>query len=106
MKMSRFRLKTLLVAIALLSVPIAWVAYQLNWIQQRHSFIAKYCTGNDSNARDYFHYDELPWGLALFGETRHWRLDVPQEQQKRALELFPEAIINPPHGNSYFYDAQ
>jgi hypothetical protein len=31
-----FRLRTLFVVVAVAAVPLAWVAYSLNWIKQRH----------------------------------------------------------------------
>jgi len=35
----RVSLRTLFVLVAIASVPMGWVAYQLNWIRQRHEFI-------------------------------------------------------------------
>ena len=33
-----FRLRTLFVLVAVLSIPLAWVAYSLNWIRERREF--------------------------------------------------------------------
>ena len=41
MKLPRFSLRTLFVLITLISIPLGWVAYQLNWIRQRHEFLAR-----------------------------------------------------------------
>ena len=45
MKLPRFSLRTLFVLITLISIPIGWVAYQLNWIRQRHKFARKHTGG-------------------------------------------------------------
>jgi hypothetical protein len=74
---------------------MSWVAWQLNWIRQRHVFLAQHCnTEDDDRHRDG--WDRLPWQLEMFGETEHWKLYVPAEYQRRAMELFPEPIVNPP----------
>ena len=35
----RFSLRTMLVLVAILSVPMAWVAYCKNWIRERHAVL-------------------------------------------------------------------
>ena len=37
----QFRLRTLLVAVVVLSIPLAWIGYSLNWIRERNIAIAK-----------------------------------------------------------------
>jgi hypothetical protein len=75
MKWPRFRLRTLLIAIALLSIPMGWVGYQLNWIRQRHEFFEHYQC-------QHVMYDALvpftgaPWQLRIFGENPQHFLTV------------------------------
>jgi hypothetical protein len=38
----RFRLRALMLIIAVVSCALAWIASNLNWIQQRHEFLAAY----------------------------------------------------------------
>ena len=102
--MPRFSLRMLFVAVAVVAVAVislsmSWVAWQLNWIRQRHVFLAQHCsTEDDDSSRDRWD-DRLPWQLEMFGETERWKLYVPAEYQKRTMELFPEAIVNPPRKN-------
>ena len=71
----------MLIGIALLSIPMGWVAYELSWIRQRHSFIerqrerwiatrgekdfAKY----GSSLCAYETFNRAPSALWLFGEN-------------------------------------
>ena len=96
MKSSRhtFRLRTLLVIMALSALPLAWVAYSLEWIRQRNepgrirlSFLA------DDNRRLW---KNAPCGLWIFGEHGYARLAVfrlPAEAVPidKLRRLFPEA---------------
>jgi hypothetical protein len=40
-----FRLRTLLVVVSVLALPLAWVGYSLEWIRQRQGFFVKYSPG-------------------------------------------------------------
>jgi hypothetical protein len=86
----RFSLRTLLVAIALLSIPMGWLAYQLSWIRQRHEFlqrpIAIVWNGPVRIA-------DCPWSLALFGERASNIVFTPRSTSDEARQLFPEATI-------------
>ena len=92
MKPPRFKLRTLLFLIALLSVPMAWTACQVNWIRQRHAFL-------ESKVRETYvpisglKTRKLPWSLRLFGEHRQDTLAVRKEDMAEAVRLFPEAAI-------------
>jgi hypothetical protein len=93
MKLPRFSLRTLLVLIALISIPMAWTAYQLNWIRQRHEFLRQYIKSPMEVAPA-----AAPWQLRFFGEDGIVGLyDVPPEVRERADKLFPEAkaILTP-----------
>jgi hypothetical protein len=96
---SRFSLRTLFVLVTIVGVGAGWVAYQLNWMRQRHTFLAQHpgCepsspmspfrskSGNPSNA---------PWSLRLLGETPRMFLAVPDGDAAQARQLFPEAVVN------------
>ena len=91
MKLPRFRLRTLLIAIALLSIPMSWVAYQLSWIRQRHEFLLR---------RTFFEYEgfvlpakHLPWSLSLFGEKAEDIVFTTSKTSDEAKRLFPESQI-------------
>lgn len=75
--------------IAVATIPIAWVAYQLNWIRQRHAFM----NGPPKLVNSAL-YKEAPWPLSWFGERGilEVTLNDPTTAQ-RAHELFPEAQL-------------
>ena len=90
MKLPRFSLRNLFVLVAIASLPMAWSAYQFNWIRQRHEFYDRY------NVPHLYSVDtvrECPWSLKLFGEQPQWSLDVPKERMDDAQWLFPEASV-------------
>jgi hypothetical protein len=101
-----FRLRALFVVVAVLALPLGWVAYQLEWIRQRHRFMApmqpspyrgvailncQYTPGSRDGARP-------PWQLALFDEQGiTWiRLRSPAsiEQLELVRSFFPEANVS------------
>jgi hypothetical protein len=98
--MLRFRLRTLLIAVAILALPMAWVSYSVNWIRQRHAALDKWQLDNISD------YKGITWPgskpaqapafLWLFGEEGYdfipW---APTARVDRATlaTLFPEARI-------------
>jgi len=107
----RFSLRTLLIGIALLSIPIGWVAYQLNWIRQRHALLAREdvrlrASGKAANLWQLMTSGgetAPPAFLNWFGEmgrrvlhltvTVSERDEVPDEIVL-AHKLFPEASVN------------
>jgi hypothetical protein len=97
MKLPRFRLRTLLIAIALLSIPMGWVAYQLNWIRQRHALLAE-----AKNNGLVVGSSPAPGLLAVLGEKGVSILMIPDDLQERAHLLFPEADIESPYGQSVY----
>jgi hypothetical protein len=77
--------------VAIASIPMGWVAYQLNWIRQRRDFAHQH----DAEAESpfpMFMYDipDAPWSLRLFGESSRYLMKVPDSEKHRARELFPE----------------
>ncbi len=80
----QFRLRTLLIAVVVLSIPLAWVAYSLNWIRERQDFSA--CiTYSDATLP--------PAGLWSFGENGATLIVCPRDGWEQARRLFPEAEI-------------
>jgi hypothetical protein len=93
MKLPRYTLRKLFVLVALVSVTMGWVAYQLNWIRQRHVFINRYSIWPESP----FLGGTPPWPLGLFGETGIYGLcGFPLEATDEAKQLFPEATTVTP----------
>ncbi len=91
MKLPRFSLRTLLILVALVAIPMSWVAYQLNWIRQRHEFLQREGVVSKTINMDR----PFPWGLRLLGEQKQYLLDVPQDDGfQNVLKLFPEAVVN------------
>ena len=92
MKRPQFSLRTIFIAIAMLSIPMGWVAYQLNWIRQRHVFLDK-GFDHSGDVAGPFRFYKCPWSLSLFGEQARNSLYVDKSRENEAKELFPEAII-------------
>ena len=76
----RFSLRTLFVLVTIISLPFGWIAYQLNWIQQRHDFFSHY-QYNGMHMRAGSGYP--PWSLRLFGESRQGYLLVPPKESRK-----------------------
>jgi len=85
--MLRFRLRTLLIAVAVLAVPIAWVGYQLNWIRQRREWLRGHAHATVDPPTP------APSLLALFGEKGIQSTWYFPGEEVEAQRLFPEAII-------------
>jgi len=82
-----FRVRTLFVVVALLSVPLAWVGYSLNWIWERHEALQRSPRTPQVPRR-------APLGLWVFGEEGHGGIVAPDVSEvKRYEQLFPEAKI-------------
>ena len=99
----QFRLRTLLVAVVLLSIPLAWVAYSLSWMRERELALFKH--GVMSSLLDIphggpkLHPDPpAPGCLGLFGEEGVSWIAIPlnwqPEERERIKQLFPEADID------------
>jgi len=97
--MLRFRLRTLLIAVAVLAVPCAWVNYTLRWIEQRR-LLFRYT----AQRIDIWHTPQrrAPGGLWLLGESGVTTIEIVggdrANYEARARRLFPEAtvIVYPP----------
>jgi hypothetical protein len=83
----RFRLRTLLILIALLAFPV----HQFAWIYQRREFLKHH---QSVLPLVYDQSSRCPWSLKLFGERGAVNyLCVPPDLQARASRLFPEAAF-------------
>ena len=99
MALSRFQfsLRTLLIVVTLLAIPIAYVGRQLNWISQRHEMLKpEHLVGSVPSREPR----SAPGGLWLFGETGIKSLHVIEaslDQVDELKRLFPEAGIENIH---------
>ena len=110
---ARFSLRTLFIAIALFSLPLSWICYQLHWIQERHAWLGwleSHATGGNFEGPAEQPRLGLPWSLAILREQPldryyyirpeyHFADDMPFETLSlpefrkcfaRVTELFPE----------------
>lgn len=86
----RFGLRTSFIAIAIASLPMAWVAYYLNWIRQRHQLLRECRQVLPTCAIEM----DAPWPLALFYEQPCTAvLIVTADQLDKAKRSFPEADV-------------
>src|SRR5689334_2470292 len=106
-----FRLRTLLVVVAVAAIPMGWVGYSLNWIRERHEAIkalkgcGRIATAGpvDEDSPDGIFPDahqrrSAPAGLWLFGEQGLREIvdfDATPESIEKYRRLFPEATIAP-----------
>jgi len=92
--------------VAVLALPVAWTAYQLEWIRQRHAFLAKTQTRFLRGRVDFLmatdsFYQRMPrrvspWSLRIFREPAVGGVWVSEEEKDDELwelagRLFPEA---------------
>lgn len=89
--MLRFRLRTLLIAVAVLAVPCAWVGWQLDWIRQRRAIVTWDYNGSPL---PYQKLCRAPGFLWLFGESGISELACDSDEEAERLRcLFPEADV-------------
>jgi hypothetical protein len=84
----RFTLKTLLLAFAFLSVPLAWSTAQLRWIHDRHAFLE----AHQRPSLLCYNIVPAPWQLRVFGEQGFDRqtMYIEPGYLDQAKQLFPE----------------
>jgi hypothetical protein len=90
----RFSLRALFVLIALVSIPMGRVAYQLNWIRQRRDFAYRHRPWRESSISMLEEPPDAPWSLRLFRETSYRLDEIPTPELDRAKELFPEIFTD------------
>jgi hypothetical protein len=102
----QFSLREMFVLTFVVSIPLAWVGYSLNWIRQRHDAMGPLRRLNalQIQSPDLFGHPEAkpttaiaPCCLWLFGEQGQGELhvhDYPNgTSPKKLRKLFPEAKI-------------
>ena len=90
----KFRLRTIFVAIAVISLPLGWIAYQLNWIRQRQGFLSRGAVLDESgHLNDSACPVKAPWELSLFGEPPVKMITVPNDMTDEARRMFPESFV-------------
>lgn len=94
-----FGIRTLLLAVAVLAGPLAWVGYSLNWIHQRHAFLSQGPGGPSDDNPGHLEFVETPRSLRLFGERGFADICLPGNYPPgtklfdEAERLFPEARV-------------
>jgi hypothetical protein len=103
----RFSLRTLFVLVTIFGVGAGWVAYQLNWVRERHKFLRT--LAGDAKERSSFLRSEvphlypqpkrtLPIVARIIGEQPYSLIILPQSYNQMLIEearsLFPESIID------------
>jgi hypothetical protein len=89
MKLSPYTIRNVAIVLAILSLPMAWIAYQPFWIHQRHAFM----NGPPKLVNSALPQD-APWPLGWFGERGISEITiVDPTSTQRAHELFPESEL-------------
>src|SRR4051812_21088207 len=91
----QFSLRTMFVVVFVVSIPLAWVGYQLNWIRERRSALSY--TDQTKAIPDPFALPvPAPGWLWLFGEQGREIIGCREHTTMTAAELqrlFPESEI-------------
>lgn len=99
----RFSLRTMLVLLLVLSIPLAWLAVQLKWIRDRREALRRLMQPPsrafilDWRSSFVHERDErTPWSLKLFGEEGERLIFIrygEESELKPLRRLFPEAEV-------------
>jgi hypothetical protein len=97
----RFSLRTLFVVMTLFACLIGWIAYNLNWIRQRHNYLSVTSVGiwrlpswNSKAPGTLWMFGEESFGsIGVYFEDPH--APTPQEEAEaiRLVEMFPECRV-------------
>ncbi len=96
--MLHFRLRTMLIGIAVLAVPLAWVGFSLRWIRERRTALE--CDGVSAATDQHVRHVEAPGYLWLLGEEGIVRLHYGPGfggSPGKLSELFPESKVSGPN---------
>ena len=106
----RFSLRTLFMVVTTVCAIASWVAYQINWISERHAariyYNFKYVDGGHPNET------MPPWSLRVFGEKRFYAdvvaLGISEDDPEfqRIQRLFPEVRFVGPNGLKEWLNAR
>src|SRR4051812_34791406 len=93
--MFRFRLRTLLMIVALLAMPMAWVGYSLRWIRERREGggLHPESTVIPIFPRAAPESTPAPGGLWIFGERGRYFVFARRGDKNRMARLFPESLV-------------
>jgi hypothetical protein len=88
----QFRLRTLLLVVTLLAVPLGYVGWQMRIVREREAFLeTRYWLPSESSPFDPV---EAPWMLRVLGAKPVYHVTVwGRADAERAASLFPEAIV-------------
>jgi hypothetical protein len=94
----QFGLRTMFVLTVVVSIPLAWVGYSLNWIRQRREWRKEnpHSCYEGSAPSGYNSPPPIaaPNGLSLFGEKGVQYVWCEHRDAELAKRLFPEAEID------------
>jgi hypothetical protein len=87
----QFSLRTMFVLVFIVSIPMAWVGYSMNWIRERREWTNRhpFLVGGMFPPRT-----EGPYGLWLFGEQAVDSVGCKPSEENEVRRLFPEARIH------------
>lgn len=85
----QFSLRTMFVVVTLISIPLAWVGYSLNWIWHRHAALQQPYTHSSIHKAAPI----APAGLWMFGEKGVGHVTSTPERMEELRKLFPEAVV-------------
>ena len=98
----QFRLRTLMIMVALLAVPCAYLGREAKIVREREAFLegrAYFATGNPFEDE---RKPTVPWIMSLLGAKPIYMIRVYSPADAyRAATLFPEAIIEGPESNDH-----
>ena len=95
----QFRLRTMLIAVALLAVPCAYVAHEARFVAARKEWLTQHSqlarNGETIPLPTYLSpRTELPIVRRLLGDESCDRVPIDSaDEEQRAEELFPEAVM-------------
>lgn len=99
---AQFSLRTMFVAVMVISIPLAWAGFQLDWIRQRRAVIhsgAIVCypwSPLSPYSQNRGKVADAPYGMRIFGEQGQgfiFLLDRDKVSEQHLKKLFPEAEI-------------
>jgi hypothetical protein len=93
----QFRLRTLMIVVALLAVPLGYVGWQMKIVREREAFLQnRFWLPGESSPFDPV---QAPWMLRLLGAKAVYQVTVwGRADKERATSLFPEAMVDDMEG--------
>src|SRR5580693_1171162 len=93
----QFRLRTLMIGVTLLAVPLGYVGWQAKIVREREAFLENhFCLSAEHSPSGPV---QAPWMLRLLGAKPIYYVTVwGRAEAERAASLFPEAIVTDING--------